>query len=266
MDRYYGQNAEDFVLRKLFPKDHGFFVEVGCIDGKVFSNTLLFEELGWKGVCIEAHTGYIEMIKKNRPGSAVVHCAIGEKDDGVVTFYANSRGSLSSLDKSTEERWKRDYGSYFTGFEEQKVEKRTLTSVFDQLKVKEIDFMSLDIEGYEVEALKGLDLSKYKPTVIVVESDSEKHQQMIEEMLVPFGYKMILKYRENIFYSVQQAHEKGIGNKNYYNIPVHRFAHPVDNSQDSDETLSIILTAEKPSLLFRVKRAVKKTLMKIGLK
>jgi len=53
---YYSQHGEDFILDLIFDhKKSGFFVEVGCIDGLRFSNTLFFEKLGWKGICIEAH-------------------------------------------------------------------------------------------------------------------------------------------------------------------------------------------------------------------
>jgi len=107
-ESYYSQHGEDFILNKIFPNPNGFFVEVGCIDGLRFSNTLFFEKKGWKGICIEAHTSYIDLIKSNRLNSRVVHCAIGEKDEGIVTFYANARGSLSSLDKTEEERFKKD--------------------------------------------------------------------------------------------------------------------------------------------------------------
>ena len=79
MVNYYSQHGEDFLLdRLLSDKKRGFFVEVGCIDGRRFSNTLIFEERGWRGLCVEAHTGYIELLRQNRPNSIVCHCAAGE--------------------------------------------------------------------------------------------------------------------------------------------------------------------------------------------
>ncbi len=64
-------------------------------------------------MCVEAHAGYIELLKKNRPNSIICHCAAGEKDEANATFYANARGSLSTLDRSREERWKKDFSGYF---------------------------------------------------------------------------------------------------------------------------------------------------------
>jgi hypothetical protein len=57
---------------------------------------------------------------------------------------------------------------------------RTLTSVLDSVNPPEIDFMSLDVEGYEEQVLRGLDLSKYRPTLILVEAnDPNKVQERL---------------------------------------------------------------------------------------
>lgn len=229
-ERYYSQHGEDFILRKIFPKDNGFFVEVGCIDGLRFSNTLFFEKKGWKGICIEAHSSYIDLMKENRPNSQIVHCAIGEKDEGVVTFYANARGSLSSLDKSTEKIFEKTHKQFFSGFEEQKVEKRTLTSVFDQLGVGHIDFISIDIEGYEVEAMEGLDLNKYKPTLFLVEVNSMEHKLRMEKMLLPAGYKLILNFGGNLYYSLDPSHEQLVSDKRFDNVFIEHTKHPLDEA------------------------------------
>jgi FkbM family methyltransferase len=197
---YYSQHGEDVILDALFrDKERGFFVEVGCIDGRRFSNSLTFEDRGWRGICVEAHAGYIELLTKNRPNSIVCHCAAGEIDEE-TTFYANARGSLSTLDKSMEKRWKADYAEYFSGFEMQKVNKVRLSTLFDQLDAPDIDFLSLDIEGYELEALKGINFSKHRPAVLVVEVDAADHEVQIDAMLKAAGYAKSLRLGPNLFY------------------------------------------------------------------
>ena len=250
---YYSQHGEDFILRKIFPNNIGFFVEVGCIDGLRFSNTLYFEKKGWTGICIEAHTSYIDLIKTNRPNSQVVHCAIGEKDEGVVTFYANARGSLSTLDKTEEERFKKDYKGYFSGFEEQKVEKRTLTSVFDELNVKHIDFISIDIEGYEVQALEGFDLKKLRPTLILIEFNSNDHKKGIEKILIPLGYTLILTFYNNLYYSLDPSHEKLVAGKIFENIHLIHTKHPLDE-KGNEMIISIDTHKKKVNLLNKLKQ------------
>lgn len=203
METFYSQHGEDFLLNRVFQnKRTGYFVEVGCLDGIEFSNTYFFEKKGWKGVCIEAHNDFIPRLKKNRPHASIVHCAIGEANKEGVTFYANKIGSLSTLDKSEEHRWKKNYHDYFYGFQEQVVPMRTLTSVFDELEVSEIDFISLDIEGYEVQALQGLNFRKYSPRVFVIEYKDDQHKAALEKILFPAGYKFFSRLGCNLFYGL----------------------------------------------------------------
>lgn len=206
MVSYYSQHGEDVLLDNIFKgQEDGFFVEVGCIDGIRYSNTLTFEERGWRGVCIEAHADYIDSLRKNRPGSIVEHCAAGEADEDAVTFYANFRGSLSSLDKSLEDRFKA-HGKYFGGFVEQKVAKRCLNTVFAKHGVDHIDVLSLDIEGYEVEAIRGLDLQRYRPRVMVIEIDGGKAEEdALDALILPHGYLRWISLGSNAFYLADEA-------------------------------------------------------------
>jgi len=237
---YYSQNGEDFLLNQYFTGKKGFFVEVGCIDGRRFSNTYHFELKGWTGLCVEAHQGYIDLLKANRPNSVVVNCAVGETNEDDVTFYANARGSLSSLDPSSEERWKRDYAPYFSGFQEQRVRKRTLTAIFEENQVPQIDLLSLDIEGYEVEALQGLDFRRYKPLSIVVESDFEaEHRQKINKLLTKNGYEFAAEWSGNLYYSILPDFQKALAGKVFPDVTVIHTQHPLDTNGDASRVLTI---------------------------
>ena len=206
METYFSQHGEDFILNKIFKnKAKGFFVEIGCLDGIEFSNTYHFEKKGWNGICLEAHNDFIPSLKKNRPGSQIVHCAVGEQDKEEVIFYANRIGSLSTLDKTQEERWLKDYREYFEGFVEQKLPMRTLNTVFAELGVSGIDFISLDIEGYEVEALQGLDLKKYRPRVFVIEYKDDAHRSRLEDILFKNDYYFLGSLGCNLFYGTERA-------------------------------------------------------------
>lgn len=239
MNKFYSQSGEDFILNEIFKgQESGFFVEVGCIDGRRFSNTLHFEEKSWKGICVEAHAGYIEMLRKNRPNSIICHCAAAEKEEDAV-FYANARGSLSTLDRSQENKLKREFGKYFTGFEEQQIRKRRLDSIFAECGVKEIDFMSLDIEGSEVEALRGIDFSKFKPTVLLVESDSPEHRKALENILRPAGYSEIGNIGVNVFYSIHKNLGSSIKGMYFKNVKLTHTQHPLDSGGDKEIIIDI---------------------------
>lgn len=231
---FYSQNGEDYILNQLFKdKDNGVFAEIGCIDGLRFSNTLYFEEKGWTGVCVEAHKGYIDMLRKNRPRSIVVHAAVSETNQDSATFFANSRGSLSTLDPGMENEFKTTYGKYFTGFESQTVPMKTLQTIFGENGIENIDILSLDIEGFEVEAVKGLDLSIHQPGVMVVESDSTAHERRLDRLILPHGYKKTARVSKNIFYCHPRIKTAGIENKRFW-VNVCHTAHPLDDTGDKN--------------------------------
>ncbi len=244
MNKYYSQHGEDALLDTVFENQkEGFFVEVGCIDGRRFSNTLTFEERGWKGMCVEAHAGYIGLLEKNRPNSIVCHCAAGEACEDAV-FYANARGSLSTLDKTSETRWRRDYAPYFSGFEEQQVKKVRLSTLLDTYHISEIDILSLDVEGYEVEAIKGLDLSRHRPKVMIIESDSPQQEEQLDGLILPHRYLKALKYSGNIFYVRDKGLKKLLVGKRQV-VQLTHTQHPLDSGGDSLETVTVDTTSTK---------------------
>jgi len=232
-ERYFSQNGEDFLLSRYFSAGSGVFVEVGCIDGKRFSNTYHFERRGWTGLCVEAHQGYIEMLKTNRPRSIVTSCAVAECDKDAAPFYANARGSLSSLDPTTEERWRRDYAPYFTGFQLQSVAQRTLTTLLKAYPIGPVDVLSLDVEGSEVQALQGLDLRLFHPSVILVESDSSEHERKIDHLLSPAGYQCALRYAGNLYYSILPDFQAAVAGRFFPKVALTHTRHPLDQGGDS---------------------------------
>lgn len=264
---YYSQHGEDIILDEMLKNQkNGFFVEVGCIDGRKFSNTLVFEERGWKGICVEAHDGYIALLKENRPNSVICHCAAGEADED-ATFYANARGSLSTLDKTKEKEWIKGYKDYFSGFEEQKVSKVRLSSLFHQLGVVEIDVLSLDIEGYEIEALKGLDLTKHKPKILVVESDSLCHEAKLDFILIGSGYHKVINFGGNIFYVTDLAIFQRIEGKVLKGTIIHT-QHPLDSTGENSIPVEIEIARPstniaKTSILFFYNFLIKVGILKL---
>lgn len=258
---FYSQGGEDFLLSLLFPSmTEGVFVEVGCIDGKRFSNTYHFEKKGWTGICVEAHAGYIDLLRKNRPNSIIVHAAAGEQDQDNVSFFANSRGSLSTLEKHREKQFSENYGEYFTGFETQQVPMLTLGTIFERCNVGHIDILSLDIEGYEVQALKGINFDRIKPTVMVIECDSDEDRKAVEAILFPHGYHYITRLCCNLFYSQDPSHREIIHNKTFRNIPVTHTQHPLDQGGDTHHRIKVSTREKEDDFFKKASRALKSLL------
>lgn len=231
-NRYYSQHGEDYILSELFQNQpSGYFVEIGCIDGRRFSNTLTFEDRGWHGLCIEAHGDYIAMLKNNRPGSLVCHFAVAMTDQDDVPFYANNRGSLSTLDCSKEYEFKTRFGRFFSGFEVQTVNQRRLDTIFQHYAISEVDILSIDVEGGETEVLTGLDLERYRPRVMVIEADNPGDEQKLDGILLNAGYSKSLKIINNVFYLLDKSMENVLKNRKHLGMLVHT-QHPLDNDGD----------------------------------
>ncbi|MFA6407407.1 MAG: FkbM family methyltransferase [Candidatus Paceibacterota bacterium] len=186
--RFYGQYGEDAKLKNLFSgKKDGYFVEVGAMEGIRFSNTYLFERMGWKGICIEPHPDYFSLLQHNRPGSILIRAAAGGTDKDAVDFYTNYRGSMSTLDKSLEGFFRAHYGSFFGGFKTIQVPQVTLNSVFEKHHVPiSIDLLSLDTEGTEEDVFGGFDVKKYMPRVIIAEISIKR--EPVERIMKELGY------------------------------------------------------------------------------
>lgn len=237
--KFYSQSGEDALLAALFPQAEGYFVEVGCIDGKRFSNTYHFELRGWKGLCVEAHTDYIPLLKTNRPGSTVVHAAAGPEQKGSVTFYANRRGSLSTLDPAKEGEFREKYGQWFTGFESQSVPMKPLSKMLDEHPLPRLDFISIDVEGSELDVLRGLDFSRHRPEILVLEADNEPTLQSLVEYLLPRKYRYFGCISHNAFFSEAAfTLPKNLGDLRL-SIDLTLSPHPLDSVSEQENRVQV---------------------------
>jgi FkbM family methyltransferase len=173
------------ILAYVGDTSDGFFVEAGAYDGFLESNTYYLERIrGWRGVLIEPVPHQFRETVRARPGAIVFQCAlvpfehrgsaVTMRRGGSMTVVSGSRGS-EEADRAwiAANPWNQLRGENGTIT----VPARTLTSILDEIEAPEVDFMSLDVEGFEPEVLRGLDLSRHPPRFLLVEirdMDSER--------------------------------------------------------------------------------------------
>ena len=207
--RYFSQNGEDYLLWNLSEyKETGFYVDVGAFDGVHLSNSFSFEQQGWSGICIEPHPTYFQLCKQSRPGALCLNVAcVGSDDVDRTEFYVEKLGLLSGIQGDREDDIRARYkkrGLKFKGFKRITVPAATLGAILTKHvpPETEIDFISIDVEGTELEVLQGINLSQFRPRVIVIEANSEQARNSINEHMVQLnGYVEARRLPVNILYT-----------------------------------------------------------------
>ena len=163
--RSYAQNREDVVLARMFKTiGQGRYVEVGAYHPTVKSVSCCAYEHGWSGVLIEPQAEQADLLRRARPRDEVFQCAVSHRSITAAPFYNVPQATRSTLMKDIAEA----YGDW----KSTEVTVRTLNDILDEVSWSsgDIHFMSIDVEGFEAQALQGLDLRRYRPWVMVIEA------------------------------------------------------------------------------------------------
>jgi FkbM family methyltransferase len=199
----HAQHGEEFFLWEIFGfKSSGTFVEIGAYDGVSLSNSLFFEQLGWRGLLVEAHPELAERCKTARPAATVVHAALGATDGGAASFsMVRGEHGLDTLSfLGTNDQHRQRILSKKGVIEQVSVAIRSLRSLLAEADITSVDWMSVDVEGGELDVLKGAGLDSIRPKVIVVEDNSRGHDYQVMRYLASFGYKRVQTVGCNDFY------------------------------------------------------------------
>ena len=170
----------------------GVFVEVGANDPVAGSQTWLLEQQGWHGILVEPQSVHCSRLRQQRKNSQVfqVACSSPAFEGKMDLLLAEENGS------STLQKQRDTHGTKFIGAE--RVQVTTLSKVLESAGTKQIDFLSLDVEGHEVEVMRGMDFERYRPALILIEDgvrDLSKHR-----FLKSRGYKLVKRTTINNWY------------------------------------------------------------------
>lgn len=200
---FYSQFGEDKILFEIFQKKtNGVCIEVGANNGIDDSNTLFFEKIGWRCILVEPNPILCQMIRSTR-NALLYECAASDRH-GVSTLYI-AEGSerahgVSML--STEEKAINKIKSYGFSCRPVQVNTRTLDDILAELKLSDdIDFVSIDVEGHELEVLKGFSIERWRPNLIIVEDNSNFEDASVRNYLKLSGFICFKRTGVNDWYS-----------------------------------------------------------------
>jgi FkbM family methyltransferase len=161
----------DRKLDQIIDRDGGYFVEAGAFDGYTQSNTYYLERFrGWRGLLVEPMPELAAHARRNRPRAAVVQCALVGSQHGDASIQMEFGDLMSTIRGIHNGDWTargltlgwRDYRTVH-------VPARALSDLLDECGGPEVDLLSLDVEGYEEEVIRGLDLDRHAPAWILIE-------------------------------------------------------------------------------------------------
>lgn len=194
--RSFSQEGEDLILARLLENvTEGFYVDVGAHHPFRFSNTYLFYRRGWKGINIDAMPGAMELFKKFRPRDINLEVGVGSVA-GDLSFHIFNEPALNTFDDElAQQRNRPPYRLVCTA----KVEVRQLSDILDEHvpALQKIDFMSIDVEGRDLDVLQSNDWSRHHPRFVIVETMSEDIANLFNcpasVFMKDMGYKPISK-------------------------------------------------------------------------
>ena len=182
----YSMEGEDLEVLKLSANiKNGFYVDAGCYHPLHLNNTYLLYKNNWRGINIDLSQFSIDLFNLIRTDNININAAVSNTD-GVITYYHQKKISQLNTIKKKEAK-KRMQGL----IKEKKVKSQRLTTILNNSKFinRRIDFLNIDLEGADIDALKSLDFNIYRPKIICIEIID----QIIEQSEI-FNYLRNLNY------------------------------------------------------------------------
>lgn len=180
-----------WVLQKSRFKRGGFFVEFGAADGVLLSNSYLLEaEFGWSGICSEPNPKMFEQLRRNRRCIVSNACIGGFSGRDVEFIFAGAFGGIAEHCAADLHRDRR--AAYAAAGHVGRV---TTISLDEFLKSHgaphDIDYLSIDTEGSELEILSSFPFGMWNVRLITVEHNNTPQKQLIFELLQRYGYQRL---------------------------------------------------------------------------
>jgi len=204
---YFSQEGEDILLRRIFnDQKTGFYVDVGAHHPKRFSNTCYFYDQGWQGINIDSLPGSMKVFQKFRPRDTNLEIAISEKEQN-LTYYMFNEPALNGFSKSISEGRQN---------EQYRIERTIPVPSFPLSKIldkhlplnQKINFLSVDVEGFDLTVLTSNDWQKYSPEVVLVEvldtSLKKLEKDPVYSYMVSLGYTLFAKLVHTCIFKIEE--------------------------------------------------------------
>jgi FkbM family methyltransferase len=173
--KYYAEFATDqYIIENFFPnKKNGIMAEIGAALPEHISTSKAFRDLGWRCICVEPNPYYADLHRK--AGNEIYEFALSNESGDNIEFeiwktpggtendamsYSCVKGKYGHIPPEAWTPWKKDI----------LVKVITFNELLESLNLNHIDFVSIDVEGSEIDVMKGFDVKKYQPQIVLLEN------------------------------------------------------------------------------------------------
>lgn len=210
---YYAEFFTDWHIRRHFFPDfqyRGVLVEVGCATPELLSMAQHFRHNGWRCIGIEPNPRFVDLHR--RAGNEVYAYAAADYEADHVDFVVIESSQAYSSSSLTAHSYSalaikdnyRDYQGQAVNELAQstiQVKVRKLSSILREHcpEVKRVDLLSVDVEGFELEVIRGMDLEEYQVQVVVLENLF--HEPAYQQLMESLGYQLHSKVHYNYIFT-----------------------------------------------------------------
>jgi len=164
----YSQWGEDLSILKFFKdKKVGIYLDVGCFHPLMYSNTCLLFKNGWRGINIDINPTSIDLFKILRPLDLNICTAINENKKEFKVYFDHPFSPVNTLDKNFFDTNK---SKFFKEVSFKIIKSKSIDEILKLSKFKEIDFLNIDVEGFDFKVLTQIVPNKLKPSLISIET------------------------------------------------------------------------------------------------
>jgi FkbM family methyltransferase len=182
----YSQEGEDLVLDRIMRNDTpGFYLDIGAHHPFRFSNTYLFYRKGWSGICIDPLPSARILFEKWRPRDKFIETGVSETPSS-TKYYMFDEPAYNTFDAQLSKE--RVHQGLARLVETKTIPTDTLRNILDQHlpENNKLVFMSVDVEGYDLQVLKSNDWTKYRPDFIIAECLQTDIVSVLDDPLVKY--------------------------------------------------------------------------------
>ena len=188
------QYGEDLIVDAILGKPRPFYVDIGANHPEKLSNTIYFYRRGANGINVEPDPTVFPLLARCRPRDTNLQMGVGQVE-GELPFYQMNVSSLSTFDRlNADDQVKAGYRLVETI----RVPVMPLRRIMEKHAPGKIDFMSIDVEGHEMEILRSNDWDRFRPRLLILEIN--RAPQEIPDFVSKLGYLLIVNNNTNAIF------------------------------------------------------------------